>query len=586
MALDGIVLSNIVSDFKRDFVGGRILKIYQTEKDEIIIGVRSKGENFQVLMTAHSNYPRIHVTTQKKDNPQSPPMFCMLLRKHIGGGRITDVIQPNFERIVEIHIESPDDLGDLTTKKLVIEIMGRHSNIMLVSDDDIILDSIKHIGQLQSSVRQVMPGLKYVYPPAQDKHDPMHRTPEQFKEAFKDVTPMRLQRRLYSLYSGMSPLIASEICYRAMVDDMTPSDQVTGEQIDLIYESLDLLYQDVENEKYDPAAYKDEGDKILAFSSMPLHSYAGANKVEFGTVSELLENFYFDQSQASRVGQKTADMERVLQVHHKRALDKKEIQLNALKESKQRDKYKIWGELLTANVHSIPKNLNTFTTTNYYEEDMPDITIPLDPQKTAIQNAQKYFKEYNKQKRTEIAATKLLRVIQRDLIYIDSLFSTLDTLENETDIEEFRSELMDSGYLKAKRVNKRRRPKKPKPLHFKSDDGFDIYVGKNNVQNDELTLRRAANHDLWFHTKDIPGSHVLIDTRRQEVPETTLMQAAVLAAYYSRAKGSSNVPVDYVERRHVRKPNGAKPGMVIYDSNKTLYVTPEKRLIEEMKKNK
>lgn len=583
MALDGIVLSNIVSDLKRDFVGGRILKIYQTEKDELIVGVRGSGENAKILLTAHSNYPRIHLTTLDKENPKVPPMFCMLLRKHIGGGRIVDIVQPDFERIVEIHIESSNELGDLTVKRLVIEIMGRHSNIMLLGDDDIVIDSIKHIGKMQSSVRQIYPGCTYVYPPSQDKHNPLDRNYDEFYNAFDLEKAIPLHKRLYTFYSGMSPLIAKEICYRAIANPATLTSDVTEDEKKMVFDQLDLLYTDVANENYEPAIYTDETDKIVAFSSVELLSYSDLEKVRFTNISALLEDFYFDQSQSSRVDQKTVDMKKVLDNHHQRAIHKKEIQLNALEDSGNREQYRIWGELITANVHSIPNNSNTFTTTNYYDQDMGDITIPLDPQKTPIQNAQKYFKIYNKAKRTEIAAHEQLKIIEQDLQYLDSLFLTLETMEDENDIAEFRAELVESGYLKAKRVKKYNKPKKPKPLHFVSDDGFDIYVGKNNVQNDQLTLKTAANYDLWFHTKDIPGSHVIIDTKRQDVPETTLVQAALLAAYYSKAKGSSNVPVDYTEKRNVRKPNGAKPGMVIYDTNKTLYVTPQKRVIDEIK---
>ena len=585
MALDGIVLSNIVSDFQTTLIGGRVLKIYQTERDEVVIGVRSQGSNLKILLTAHSNYPRIHFTTQDKDNPQSPPMFCMLLRKHIGGGRITHVIQPNFERIVEIHIESANELGDLTTKKLVIEIMGRHSNIMLLGDDNIVIDSIKHIGKMQSSVRQIYPGQTYVYPPSQDKLNPLLRNYETFVSSLELDKPMKIQKRLYTLYAGMSPLIASEICYQANIEPSLSTDAVSELQIQAIYNTLDALYTSIENKNYHPAAYHDLSDKILGFSSVPLQSFNTAEKIKFDNISLLLEHFYFDQSQSSRVSQKTLDMRKVLQTHQERAIRKKEIQLNALDEVGQRDQYKIWGELLTANAHSVPLSSNTFTTTNYYDADMSEITIPLDPKKGAIQNAQNYFKIYSKAKRTEIAAHQQLKTIDHDLLYLDSLFSTLETLENETDIAEFRSELVESGYLKAKRLEKSNKIKKPKPLHFISDDGFQIYVGKNNVQNDHLTLRTATNYDLWFHTKDIPGSHVIVITGRQEVPESTILQAAYLAAYYSKAKTSSNVPVDYTIRKNVKKPNGAKPGMVIYENNKTIYVTPEKPLIDAIKTN-
>lgn len=583
MALDGIVLSNIVSDFKNSLIGGRIDKIYQTEKDEIILNVRSQGVNYKVLLTAHSSYPRIHFTTQVKDNPTTPPMFCMLLRKHISGGRITDIIQPDFERIVEIHIESTNELGDLVTKRLIIEIMGRHSNIMLVNFDNNILDSIKHISRMQSSVREVLPGRKYVLPPSHNKINPLLRTFHSFADSLSMDDTMPIYKKLYTLYSGMSPLIAKEICYRAQIEYSILSNTLNDSQIKKLYNELDLIYSNIENQNYTPTMYVDENNKIISFSSVHLHSFDEALKKEFENISDLLEAFYFDQSESSRVNQKTYELRKLLQTHKERAIRKKEIQLHALEEVGQREEYKIWGELLTANAYSVPKQLNAFTTINYYDPDMSEITIPLDPQKNIIQNAQHYFKLYNKAKRTELAAKEQLKIIEEELIYLESLIATLDTLQNDNDITEFRQELVAGGYVKAKRITRGNKISRSKPLHYISDDGFDIYVGKNNTQNDHLTLRTANSHDLWFHTKDIPGSHVIVVTNSKDTPENTILQAAQLAAYYSKAKTSSNVPVDYTIRKNVKKPNGAKPGMVIYENNKTLYVTPDESIIKNIK---
>lgn len=583
MALDGIVLSNIVSDFKNTLIGGRIDKIYQTERDEIILNVRSQGENYRVLLTAHSSYPRIHFTTQVKDNPQAPPMFCMLLRKHIGSGRIIDIIQPDFERIVEIHIESTSELGDLITKRLIIEIMGRHSNIMLVNYDDKILDSIKHINRMQSSVREVLPGRTYVLPPSHNKVNPLFRTYEQFMNSLmeNDVS-MPIYKKLYTVYSGMSPLIAKEICYRGNIEPSILSDTLNSIQVKTLYNEMNAIYTDVESQNYTPTLYTDD-HKIVAFSSIPLLLYEDAQEKKFESVSSLLESFYFEQSESSRVNQKTADMRRLLQTHKERAVRKKEIQLYALEEAKNKEEHRIWGELLTANSYNIPLNTESFTTINYYNENMSEIIIPLDPQKTPIENAQHYFKLYNKAKRTEIAAHEQLGNIENELLYLESLLVALNSLQNETDIAEFRDELIQSGYIKSKGKAKRNVQKKSSPLHFISSDGFHIYVGKNNTQNDQLTLRMAKSYDLWFHTKDIPGSHVIIVTEHKDVPDDTILQAAQLAAYYSKAKTSSNVPVDYTIRKNVKKPNGAKPGMVIYENNKTVYVTPDENTIREIK---
>ncbi|WP_058485304.1 Rqc2 family fibronectin-binding protein [Defluviitalea phaphyphila] len=582
MALDGIVISNIVYEIKKFMLYGRIDKIYQPETDEIVLSIRSEKNNYKLLLTSHNNYPRLHITNQKKKNPSTPPMFCMILRKHILGGRLINVIQPDFERIIEFHIETLNEMGDLCTKKLIVEIMGRHSNIILVDDNNKILDSIVHVSKDKSSVREVLPGKKYIKPPSQNKLNPL--LIDNYGDYLKGLKGTKLQKSIYQSFSGISPIIASEICHRSNLDPSLPLEKLTYENKKTISKVMNNIFSIIKNNLFTPQIIFDPANNNpIEFSSIDITQFIGYKKQEFDSISYVIETYYSEKDRMSRIKQKSSDIHKIIQNNLERCYKKKDLQLKQLKDISNREELRIYGELITANIYSISKGMNSFHTINFYDENQPEITIPLDPLLTPAENAQKYFKQYNKAKRTYTALNKQLKQTEEEIIYLESLLSAIQSSTDENDINDIRQELKEQGYIKNKKRNKIKEIEKSKPLHFVSKEGFDIYVGKNNRQNDELTLRFANPTDLWLHTKDIPGSHVIIKTKNKEVPKNTLILAANLAALHSKAKNSSNVPVDYTFKKHVRKPNGAKPGMVIYDNQKTIYVTPDELKIQQLK---
>lgn len=585
MALDGIVLSNIASELKSLVLGGRIDKIYQPEKDEIILSVRNLGKNYKILLSANSSHPRVHFTLNSRNNPLQPPMFCMLMRKHISSGKIVNIVQPNFDRILEIHVESANELGDMSTKRVVIEIMGKHSNIILVNNEGIILDSVKHISHDKSSVREVLPGKIYKIPPSQNKTSPMELNLYGFINKVKDMENQKIQAIIYKSYNGISPIVSSNICTMANIDPSVQGSYLTKEGINLIYKNFNNVKMDIEQNRFIPNIIYDESDKLIDFSSLEMVIYKNNKKKYFNSISELLEFYYEERDIIYRTRQKTQDLRKLIQLNIERCIKKRDIYSNNLKDIENRNDIKVFGELITANIHSIPKGATSFVTQNFYSENLEDITIPLEPTLTPAENAQKYFKLYNKQKRSFVALQDQIVQNENELTYLESIITFLNGILNENDIEEIRQELFQEGIIK-KRVIKNKKnikQKASKPLHFISSDGFDIYVGKNNKQNDELTMHFATNKDMWLHAKDIPGSHIIIKNNGKEIPDTTLTEAATLAAYYSKAKSSSLVPVDYTQKKYVKKPNGAKPGMVIYETYKTAFVAPNKEIITNLK---
>lgn len=585
MALDGIVLSNIANELKSLILGGRIDKIYQPEKDEIIFTIRSLGSNYKLLLSANSSHPRIHFVKESKSNPMQPPMFCMLMRKHISSGKIVNIIQPSFERILEIHVESLNEFGDMSLKKLIIEIMGKHSNIILVNREDIILDSIKHISYDKSSVREVLPGKTYVSPPSQNKVSPMCLNLDDFSKKIKYMEKQKLQSIIYKSYNGISPIVASELCTRANIDPNTIGLAIKNEEINILYDEFKKVVEAIKELKFTPCVVYDNSSKLIDFSSIEMKIYEENEKKYFNSISELLEFFYKERDLIYRTSQKTQDLRKLIQVNIERCLKKKDIYLKTLKEVQDREKHKVYGELITSNIYNIPKGSNIFITQNFYSEDLEEVEIPLNPNLTAAENAQKYFKLYNKQKRSFIALQEQTIQNEKELDYLDSTMASLNVTLNEADIEEIRQELWEEGIIKKYTKTKNSLKQKPsKPLHYVSSDGFDIYIGKNNKQNDYLTMQLASNNDLWFHTKDIPGSHVILKVNGQDVPNNTLTEAAILAAFYSKAQNSSLVPVDYTLKKHVKKTKGAKPGMVIYETYKTAFVAPDKDVIENLHK--
>lgn len=577
MALDGLVLSSVVHQLQRQLLGGRIDKIYQTEKEDILIQIRNQGITYKLLLTANSSYPRLHLTTLAKNSNEQPPMFCMLLRKHLGGGKLLSIEQPDFERMVVFSIEATNELGDKETKKLIIEIMGRHSNIILTKEDGVIIDSIKHISREKSSVREILPNRTYQCPPNSGKLSPLGLHLEDFKSHLlsKDLPVFK---GLYTCFNGISPILAQHICMAATLESETTLSTLSDQDILQLYTAFQHVFDCAQKADYTPILYYDLQHSPLDFYVLPLACYKDLEAKSFEDISLLLEEFYFEKSTHFNVGQKTMDIKKLLHTFLDRAIRKKEIQQKALETCKEKDLYKIYGELLTAYAYQIPNHCDHFTTVNYYDETCPNITIPLSKHKTPIENAQNYFKLYNKAKRTEIAASQQLLSIDEDISYLQSVLLSLDLLETKDDIAQLRTELVEMGYLKKRKASaKKKMTKKEVPfLHFKSSLGHDIYVGKNNFQNDQLTMKFAKSTDIWLHIKDGPGSHVIIKSREDlPIDDATLLEGALLAAYHSSGKMSSHVPIDYTLKKNVKKVPNAKPGMVIYTQFKTLFVTPD-----------
>ena len=584
MAFDGIAISNIKNELKTKLLGGRIDKIYQPENDEIIISVRSLGKAYKILITANASQPRLHLTEKNKSNPMQPPLFCMVLRKYLLSGKIIDITQPKFERILIIHIESINELGDYSEKKLIVEIMGKHSNIILIDDNNIILDAIKHISHEKSSVREVLPGKKYFSPPSK-KIDSFLLNEENFFLSVKNNIEKKLQNLIYESYNGISPSFASEICFRTGLDASDNVGETSEINLKKLYENFKLIVEKIKNNDFSPEIIYSEKNKIIDFSSIEMTQYSSYKKQKFSSISDLLEFFYTEKDLLYRINQKSQDLKKLITNNIERCVKKKDIQIKTLKSISNRDKLRLYGELITANIYAVPKGAVSFTTKNFYDENLEDITIPINPLLTPSENAQKYFKQYNKEKRTFSALQVQLKQNDDEIVYVVGLLSCFERCWNEQDIKEIRQELYEQGFIKKLKQQKgKNKPVKSNPLHYISSDGFNIYVGKNNHQNDELTLKIARNNDIWLHTKKIPGSHVIIVTEGKDVPDTTLNEAALLAAFYSKGKNSALVPVDYTQKKFVKKPSGAKPGMVIYETNKTAYITPSEEKVSKIKK--
>lgn len=587
MAFDGIAVSNIVYELKNKLEGGRIDKIYQPRADEIIFSVRSLKEgNFRVLISANSMNPRIHITEIKKENPITAPMFSMVMRKHIAGGRILDIRQPDFERIIILDVESMNEMGDLGVKHIIVEIMGKYSNIILTDENDKILDSIKHVSHDKSSVREVLPGGQYVFPPSQGKLNPLEADYDKFREVMQEKSSQKLQAAIYKSFTGISPAYASEICYNAGLDASDRPEQLDESGIERLWKSFKHDMDRIKNGDYTPNIVYDKNENVVDFFSLSANQYKGFEIKSFETFSELLEMFYKKRDNLYHVKQRAHDVRRIVVSNIERCVKKRDIQIKAFKDTEDRDKYRLYGELITANIYAVEPGSKELVTANYYEESMPQITIPLDPDLSASENAAKYFARYNKAKRTYAATVIQKEQNDAELEYLESVLSAIDASDDDNDITEIRRELINEGYIRAKKQDKAKNNKKTKPVHFVSSDGFDIYAGKSNIQNDELTLHFADSDDIWLHTKNIPGSHVIIKCGEHSVPDRTIEEAATIAAYYSKAKESTKVPVDYTPRKYVKKPNGAKPGMVIYVQNKTILVDPDEGVVNRLNAEK
>lgn len=578
MAFDGITVAALTKELKETICDGRIAKIAQPESDELLLTIKTKEGQRRLSISASASLPLIYLTNDNKPSPMTAPNFCMLLRKHIGNGRIVDVSQPGLERIIQLRIEHLDELGDLRQKTLVIEIMGKHSNIIFCDEKDQIIDSIKHVPAQMSSVREVLPGRPYFIPDTMEKQNPLTAAGEDFSQALHGK-PMRISKAVYTSFTGISPVVAEEICYLAGIDSQMTASDLTDDMLTHLYRQFQYYMEDVRNGAFNPVIYFD-GNTPKEFSALPLTHFQNLKKKEYSSISEVLSTYYATRNALVRIRQKSADLRHIVQTALERNRKKYELQSRQLKDTENRDLYKVYGELINAYGYQLPEGSKELTALNYYTGE--EITIPLDPVKTPQENAQKYFARYNKQKRTYEALTELISETGDEIRYLESVESALDIALYEEDLTQIKEELSQAGYIR-RRQQKKKAKILSRPLHYVSRDGYHMYVGKNNLQNEELTFHFASGNDWWFHAKGVPGSHVILKSGGDEVPDRTFEEAGRLAAYYSKNRGNEKAEIDYIEKKHVKKVNGGRPGFVIYHTNYSLVIDSDISGIEEVK---
>ncbi len=568
MSFDGIFTYGILQELDNALTSGRIAKVYQPFPNELILQVRAKGENRKLFISTHPNYARVHFTKETYENPAEPPMFCMLLRKHLEGNIIERIYQLGLDRILIIETKGRNEIGDVTSKQLIIEIMGRHSNIMLVDKEtNVIIDSIKHIPMAMNRHRTLLPGATYVLPPNQEKLDPFEADEEMILRSL-DFNSGKIGNQLVQAFAGLSPLLANEIVYRAGLANQTTLPKAFINTMNAIKEgNMQPTLTSVQGKDY--------------FHLLSLSHLQGEEKT-FQTISELLDRFYYGKAERDRVKQQAHDLLQFMTTEKKKNEKKINKLQRTLQQAEKAGEYQLAGELLTSHLHLVKKGDKTVDVINYYDENSGTLTIELDPQKTPAQNAQSYFTKYQKAKNSVAIVHEQIEKAQQEIVYFESLLQQMETASHK-DIAEIREELVEEGYLRNRQQKKSKKQKNSTPTleQYKASDGTIILVGKNNKQNEYLTNKLAARDHIWFHTKDIPGSHVVI--RNTDPTEETILEAAHLAAYFSKAKNSSSVPVDFTKIRHVKKPSGAKPGFVTYDNQQTVYVTPSEELVLKLR---
>lgn len=576
MAFDAIVVNSLARELNEMLEGTKIDKVYQPEKDEVCLKIRAGKDNYKLVLSASPSHPRVYIADNyEKQNPKKAPVFCMTLRKHIQSGVIAGVVQVGFERIIRIAIDSYDELREKTRKYLYVEIMGKHSNIILVHDtENRILDSIKRVPPSVSRLRQILPGMAYELPPVQDKINPMANIDRQELIDRIRSCDMQIFKAIYSNILGLSPTVAREICYRLDIDKSMSSLEIGDGEIDRIIKEINLMFGKLElGQAYPNMIIDQKRDKIVEFSSIKLNQYEDLTEINFDRVSQAIGSYYISKDIKDRINQRASAMKKSLQIKLDRVNNKIKKQNQELLESEKADDYRVKGELLTSYIYMVQKGMEEVELDNFYDNNSK-IRVSLNKNLTPSENAQKYFKKYNKMKNASEEISKQIKINLEESEYLENSLLAIENCDNDKDLKEIREELIREGYIKSYRMPKKDIKPNTQYLKYMSSGGNLIMVGKNNKQNDYLTLRLADNEDLWFHTKNIPGSHVVLKCAGKKVLDEEILEAATLAAYYSKAKMSANVPVDYTIKKHVKKPSGAKPGMVIYETNKTAYVTP------------
>jgi len=578
MALDGIVISNIVNELNSSLVSGRLNKIAQPEADELLLTIKNNGTQYRLTISANAGLPLIYLTDVNKTSPLTAPNFCMLLRKHVNSGRIISISQPGLERVIDFELEHLNEMGDLCKKHLIVELMGKHSNIIFCDDKNMIIDSIKHVSSQMSSVREVLPGREYFIPQTMDKANPLEVDYKTFSElVYNKEVP--LAKAIYTSLTGLSPIVSEEVCYKASIDSTTPANGLSEDEQMHLYDIFKGIIKTVISKQYVPnIVYK--GNEPIEFGSIELDIYkdneskecikAGGSLecIKYSTISEVLHTFYATKNAISRIRQRSVDLRKILNTALERNYKKYDLQAKQLKDTDKRDKFKVYGELINTYGYGIESGAKSFEALNYYTNE--NITIPLDNMLTTKENAVKYFDKYNKLKRTFEADTKLVEETSSEIKHLESISTSLDIAIGEEDLVQLKEELIEYGYIRRKGPAGKKVKITSKPFHYLSSDGFHMYVGKNNFQNDELTFKFANGGDWWFHSKTIPGSHVIVKTGGNVLTDKTYEEAASLAAHYSKGRDQEKVEIDYTERKNLKKPNAAKPGFVIYNTNFSL----------------
>lgn len=587
MAFDGITTKHLIKELQETITGGRIRKIYQPENDEIRMTINREKENYNLLISANANNPRVYLTEKLKENPNTPPSFCMVLRKHLLNGIIVDIVQHETDRVIEFSISGKNEFNDVVIKKLVVEIMGRNSNVILIDDktdasgetqdgEDIILDAMKKVGSGSNRYRQILPGKVYIYPPESGRQNFLSLTEDRYYEMVAENPETVTERFWVQCFLGLSPIIAREFCFRAGLNPELKLKEFSKKQLGYLYQAFREVMEEIEKGP-DCGIYYFRRE-IVDFSTVSLHHMTDSERSAYTSVSKMLEAFYYIKDKKIRFKAKSANLRHQLDTLLKKNYKKLQNLHQDMDNSKKNEKNKLYGDLITANIYRIEKGKETIELVDYSDPEMKTVKVHLKVNETPSQNAQRFYKKYNKGKRAQIQLAEQIKTTEEQVYYLESLTGGLDQSTELNELDEIRHEFMHSEFNKKGLTPKEAKKKiaASKPLHFISSEDFDIFVGKNNYQNDYISTRLGVDEDCWLHVKDIPGSHVLVVAKGRFITEDTLLEAGMLAAWHSKAKNSENVPVDYVEFKYLKKPKKSKPGMVIFTNQNTMYVTPNK----------
>ncbi len=581
MAFDGITVRALVHELQDTILDGRLNKIAQPEQDELLLTVKSPKGNYRLILSANASLPLAYLTENNKTSPAIAPNFCMLLRKHVNNARVVCISQPGLERVIDIEIEHLDEMGDLCRKHLIIELMGKYSNIIFTNQDMKIIDSIKRVNASVSSIREVLPGLTYFIPDTMNKLNPLEVTPEEVEAKLLSMN-MTLGKAIYSSFTGLSPQFSEWLCLSAEVDSSVPMSALTNaEQTHLSHEFCRAM-EDIKTANFAPMAFYQYGnakDYSVVSGMALLYPLADFTNRSYSSVSEMIEQFYAQKNLENRIHSRSADLRQVITTLLERNVKKLDLQEKQIKDTEKREEYRIKGELLQAYAYQIVSGSESATVLNYYSNE--EITIALDADLSIHDNAQKYFARYNKLKRTYEALSSYVEETRQTISHLESIDTAISLATDYEDLIQIKEEMVQFGFIKSHGPSKGKAVKsKSKPLHYRSSDGFDIFVGKNNLQNEELTFKIAAGDDWWFHAKNMPGSHVIVKSNHEELPDKTFEEAAALAAYYSKGANQDKVEIDYVLRKEVKKVSGAAPGFVIYHTNYSMAIAPHIENIE------